>query len=165
MTAKIQTDFVKDLPNKKITVTRNFTAPLEKVWRAWTEKELLEQWWAPKPWRAETKTMNFTEGGRWLYAMVGPDGTRMYARVDFKIIKIHDYFTAQDSFCDEEGNINKDFPSNDWKNNFYKTDTGTKVIVELTFSSEADLLKIVEMGFEQGFAMAHTNLDELLKTL
>ena len=165
MTTKNQTDFKKDLPSKKITVTRNFNAPLEKVWRAWTESELLEQWWAPKPWSAETKTMNFTEGGYWHYAMVGPDGTKMYARVDFKIIRVHDYFTAKDSFCDEAGNINIDFPSNDWKNNFYRTDTGTKVIVELVFSSEADLLKIVEMGFEQGFAMAHTNLDELLKTL
>lgn len=50
-----------------------------------------------------------------------------------------------------------------WKNEFSKTDTGTKVEVEITFASEADMEKIIEMGFEAGFTMAHGNLDELLK--
>ena len=54
---------VKDLPNKKITVTRHFNAPLDQVWKAWTESELLDQWWAPKPFKAETKFMDFKVGG------------------------------------------------------------------------------------------------------
>ncbi|HEY6900290.1 MAG TPA: SRPBCC domain-containing protein [Puia sp.] len=160
-----QTQYVKDLPNKKITVTRDFNAPVATVWRAWTEKELLEQWWAPRPWRAETVSMDFKEGGRWHYAMVGPDGTKIYALMGYKVIKVHDFFTALDAFADEKGNINPEFPNNDWKNSFHKNGTGTKVIVELTFASEADLHKMVEMGFQEGFAMAHDNLDELLKTL
>ena len=50
-----------------------------------------------------------------------------------------------------------------WKNEFIATGTGTKVEVEVTFASEADMQKIVEMGFEVGFTAAHGNLDELLK--
>ena len=38
-----ETIYTKDLENKKIKVTREFVAPVEKVWRAWTEKELLDQ--------------------------------------------------------------------------------------------------------------------------
>ena len=53
------TEIIKDLPNKKITITRNFDSQPEHVWRAWTESELLDQWWAPKPWRTETKTLDF----------------------------------------------------------------------------------------------------------
>ena len=59
---KNQTKIAKDLPNKRITVTRNFEAPLEQVWKALTEKDLLDQWWAPKPWKAKTKSMDFREG-------------------------------------------------------------------------------------------------------
>jgi len=66
--------FSKDLKTNKLTVIRSFDAPLELVWQAWTESEILDQWWAPKPYRAETKTMDFSEGGRWLYCMVGPTG-------------------------------------------------------------------------------------------
>ena len=76
-------EIVKDVTNKKITVTRSFDATQEQVWQAWTEQEYLDQWWAPNPWKAETKSIEFKEGGRWLYAMVGPDNSRHWARVDF----------------------------------------------------------------------------------
>ena len=49
--------------NKKIKVTREFDAPLDKVWKAWTEQELLDQWWAPLPWTSKTIKMDFRNGG------------------------------------------------------------------------------------------------------
>ena len=49
-----------------------------------------------------------------------------------------------------------------WMVQFSKASTGTKVEVEITFASVEDLEKIIEMGFKEGFAAAHNNLDELL---
>jgi len=164
MITQKQTLVTKDAANKKLVVVREFDAPLEKVWQAWTESELLDKWWAPKPWKAETKNMDFREGGTWLYCMVGPEGTGPWCRVDFKTININKSFTAVDTFCDEEGNINADFPAMNWKNLFSKTATGTKVVVEINFKEEADIQKILEMGFEEGFTAALGNLDELLET-
>src|SRR5688500_12202366 len=89
MSHEMHMQIVKDLPNKKITITRQFNATPDMVWRAWTESELLDQWWAPKPWRAETKTLNFKEGGNWLYAMVGPNGDKEWVKVDFITIEPH----------------------------------------------------------------------------
>lgn len=86
MTVTKETIFSKDVANKKLTVVREFDAPLEKVWKAWTESELLDQWWAPKPWKAITQSMDFREGGKWLYYMLGPDGSRHYCRADYKTI-------------------------------------------------------------------------------
>lgn len=162
MTTTKQTVINKDLVNKKIMVVREFDAPPEQVWRAWTESKLLDQWWAPKPYRAETKSMDFREGGSWLYCMVGPEGERIWCRLDYKKIVVNKSFTAVDAFCDENGKSTNEFPSMDWKNEFFKTDTGTEVKVDITFATEADLQKIVEMGFEVGFTAALGNLDELL---
>ncbi len=156
------THIAKDLPNKKITVTREFDALPEQVWSAWTESELLDQWWAPKPWRAETKTMDFREGGFWLYAMVGPDNSKHWAKVDFQKIEVHKRFHATDCFCNEKGIKNSDLPTMRWKNEFHPTKTGTKVIVEISFTSESDIQRIIEMGFEAGFTSALTNLDQYL---
>jgi len=64
---KNEASFEKDLKNKRLTVSRAFNAPLELVWKAWTESEILDQWWAPKPYRAETKSMDFRKGGMWAY--------------------------------------------------------------------------------------------------
>ncbi|NEU07753.1 SRPBCC domain-containing protein [Flavihumibacter sp. R14] len=152
----------KDLANKKILVVREFDAPLEKVWRAWTDSELLDQWWAPKPWKANTKSMDFREGGRWLYYMAGPDGERHYCRFDYETIDGPRSYTGADAFCDEEGNDIGELPNMHWNTKFSETATGTKVEVEISFSSKEDLEKIIEMGFKEGFTAAHGNLDELL---
>jgi len=37
--------FEKDLEKKQLHVMREFKAPVEKVWRAWTEAEQLDKWW------------------------------------------------------------------------------------------------------------------------
>ena len=120
MTTNKTMSFSKDVQNKKVIVERYFDAPVEEVWKAWTESELLDRWWAPRPWRAQTKRMDFRVGGHWLYSMVGPDGVDTWARVDYTSVANNKSFTGVDSFCDENGNINKDFPSMNWKNEFWK---------------------------------------------
>ena len=45
---------------------------LELLWNAWTTSELLDKWWAPRPYVTKTKSMEFKKGGTWLYAMVSP---------------------------------------------------------------------------------------------
>jgi uncharacterized protein YndB with AHSA1/START domain len=162
MIAIKETIYVKDLDNKKIKVEREFDAPVERVWKAWTESKLLDQWWAPKPWKANTQSMDFRIGGTWLYYMQGPDGSRHYCRADYKSIVTNKSYEGLDAFCDEHGNINTEFPRTEWKVDFFPAGSATKVQVQLSFASEADLQKIVEMGFEEGFAAAHKNLDELL---
>ena len=76
-----------DLAAKKIHIAREFNAPIEKVWKAWTEPDLLEKWIAPKPWTAETKIMDFTVGGIWLYAMVSPEGQKHWVYAKFTAIE------------------------------------------------------------------------------
>ena len=54
-TQEKQTIITKDLANKKLFVIREFEGTPEQVWEAWTESELLDKWWAPKPWKAKQK--------------------------------------------------------------------------------------------------------------
>lgn len=157
-----QTVISKDLDNKKLIIDREFHAPQEQVWRAWTEKELLDQWWAPRPWKAQTKSMDFRPGGSWLYAMVGPDGTAQWCRADYKTVDAPNSYSGDDAFCDEEGNPTGDFPSMHWEVSFSPTATGTNAHIEVSFASAEDLEKIVAMGFKEGFTAAHDNLDEVL---
>lgn len=163
MKSNLTMNFSVDKDNRKIKIEREFAAPLSKVWAAWTESELLDQWWAPKPWKAKTKKMDFREGGFWLYAMVSPEGEEHYGRADYKSITTGKSFTALDGFSDSEGIIIKDFPQNKWDTNFKELSESTLVKVELTFDTIADLEKIIEMGFKEGFLSALDNLEELLQ--
>lgn len=153
----------KENPDQKtLTVERTFPAPVNRVWAAWTEKELLEQWWAPKPWQAVSKSFDFREGGHWHYYMEGPDGERHWALVIYKKIAPEKWFTAHDDFCDEDRNLNPDLPGNDWRNEFTADGDQTHVLVTLTFVSVEDMQKIVAMGFKEGFSMGLDQLEALL---
>src|SRR6187551_3821444 len=100
MSSQGKTQVNKNLETKSIIVSRAFNAPIEAVWRAYTESELLDQWWGPEPWRAETKYMDFKPGGYWLYSMVGPEGERHWARMNFESIIPLKEFKGEDCFCD-----------------------------------------------------------------
>jgi len=156
-------NFNVDKENNKIQVIREFAAPVSRVWKAWTQQELLDQWWAPKPWTAQTKEMDFREGGKWIYAMVSPEGEKHWARTDFQSVKTLVSFTGLDAFVDEKGNKNTGLPESSWKVEFDESSiTTTLVSVEIEYDSSEDLEKILEMGFIEGFSAALQNLDELL---
>jgi len=90
----------------------------------------LDQWWAPKPWLAKTKHLKFEEGGSWLYAMTGPDGSAVWCIVEFKSIKKNSRFQATSFFCDENGNKNDGSPSMHWENVFIPDGANTKLEVK-----------------------------------
>ncbi len=92
--------FEPDLAAKKIYITREFNAPIEKVWRAWTEADLIEKWVAPKPWTAQFKTLDFTVGGISLYAMIGTEGQKHWVYTEFTAIEHGSAISQTGMFCD-----------------------------------------------------------------
>ena len=157
-------DFRVDKKNNKINVERSFDAPLEMVWAAWTEAEILDQWWAPKPYRAETKTLDLREGGYWLYAMRGPENDEIWCRADYERIIPKATLAWHDGFSDENGNFRNDFPRARWKNEFVEDDDSTIVNITISYNALSDLEKIIELGFKEGFTAGLENLDLYLNT-
>lgn len=159
MSTKNKTEVVKDLKEKSVLVSREFNAPLENVWRAYTEPELLDQWWGPAPWHAETKSMDFKVGGFWLYAMVSPENQKHWGRMNYSAIDKYKSFDMEDVFCDENGNVNPNLPISKGRITFTKTSTGTKVEWKVVYPTEAALQQVIEMGFEQGITICYEQLD------
>jgi uncharacterized protein YndB with AHSA1/START domain len=157
-----KTKVKKDLEDKSITISREFKAPVEMVWRAYTEKEFLDKWWGPSPWRAETKSMEFREGGHWLYAMVSPENQKHWAKMNYSKINKHHKIEKQDFFCDETGKENDMFPPSNGSVVFTKTESGTNVDYKLKFTSQEGLDQLIQMGFEQGMSMCLEQLETLL---
>ena len=158
-----KTEVIKNFKEKTIIVSREFDAPIEKVWQAYTDSSLLDQWWGPSPWRAETKRMNFKPGGYWLYAMVGPGGERHWARMNYIAIDHLKGYDIEDAFCDEEGNLSTDMPVSRGRMSFSKTVNGTRVDFKMIYATETDVQKIVEINFEQSITVCLDQLEEQLK--
>lgn len=156
-------DFTVNKETNTIHVQREFAANVNFVWDAWTKPELLDQWWAPKPYQTITKSMDFREGGSWHYRMVGPESDCHWCRADYEHIDPQVTFSGLDAFCDEEGNINTAFPRAHWTNRFSEKEDITTVSIVIAYQSLADLEKIVSLGFKEGFAMAMENLDQYIQ--
>lgn len=57
-----------------LVISRLVRAPRALLWRAWTEPELLTQWWCPKPWTTQVRAFDLRPGGGFHTFMQGPDG-------------------------------------------------------------------------------------------
>ncbi|MCQ9371844.1 SRPBCC domain-containing protein, partial [Corynebacterium sp. 35RC1] len=110
MKADLRFDFLVDMQKSSLTVRREFAAKRQLVWDCHTKRELLDQWFAPKPLTTKTKHMEFKEGGYWHYAMITPDGESFWSRLDYQKINPIDGYAALDAFSDEAGAVNPDMP-------------------------------------------------------
>lgn len=165
MKSVLQFDFLVDKEKNTITVKREFAAKRRLVWDCYTKSELLDRWFAPKPFTTKTKSMDFSEGGHWLYAMVDPDGNEHWGRMDYLTIRPIDSYTALDGFCDETGELNADLPRANWDVSFSDVSDHALVQTVVTYNSLQDLETVIQMGMEEGLASTLERLDELLATL
>jgi len=156
-------DFTVDKAAKTVFITREFDAPLSLVWDAYTKQELLDQWWAPKPWTSKTKFMNFEVGGRRFFAMVSPEGQERWLIQKFTSISPKTNFKMWNAFADKDEN--PELPGSEWDFNFSEQNGKTKVSISIYNESLARLEKMIELGFEEGYSMALKNLEDLLATL
>lgn len=156
-------DFIVDKPNKTVVVSAEFEAGLDLVWDAYTKPELLDQWWAPKPYASRTKVMDFRVGGRRFYAMVGPDGSESWAIQKYMSITPKTNFKFFNAFADEDEN--PQLPGSDWDLNFSEHNGATKVSISIYNESLERLEKMIEMGFLEGIKATFKSLEDLLAKL
>lgn len=156
-------DFTVNKETKTVTITAEFDATRDLVWDAYTKPELLDQWWAPKPFTSRTKVMEFREGGRRFYAMVSPDGAERWVLQKFTSITPKTNFKLFNAFSDADENL--ELPGSDWDLSFSEQDGKTTVHVSIYNESLERLERMIEFGFVEGTEAQLKNLEELLKNI
>jgi len=156
-------DFVVDKQAKTVSITKEFAAELSLVWDAYTRAELLDQWWAPKPFASRTKAMDFKVGGRRFYAMVSPEGDERWAVQKYTSITPKTNFKFFNAFADKDENL--ELPGSDWDLNFSGQNGKTKVNISIYNESLERMERVIAMGFQQGAEAQLQNLEGLLERL
>ena len=156
-------DFIVDKQTKTVSIIKEFAFELSLVWDAYTQAELLDQWWAPKPFASRTKVMEFREGGRRFYAMVSPDGDERWAVQKYTSITPKTNFKFFNAFADKDENL--ELPGSDWDLNFSEQDGKTEVCISIYNESLERMERVIAMGFQQGIEALLQNLEDLLGKL
>jgi uncharacterized protein YndB with AHSA1/START domain len=154
-------EFIVDKATRTVSIIKEFAADLSLVWDAYTKPELLDQWWAPKPFASRTKVMEFREGGRRFYAMVSPEGDELgWVVQKYTSITPKTNFKFFNAFADKDENLQ--LPGSDWDLNFSEQGGTTKVSISIYNESLERLERMIEMGFGEGAKAQLKNLEELL---
>jgi uncharacterized protein YndB with AHSA1/START domain len=160
MKSNLLFDFTVDKSAKMVFVTKEFDAELSLVWDAFTKPEILDQWWAPKPYASKTKSMEFKVGGRRFYAMVSPEGQENWQIQKYTSIRPKTNFSYFSAFADKDENPS--LPGSDWDFNFAEENGTTKVSISIKNDSLERMEKMIEMGFKEGFTMTLNYLGTIL---
>ncbi len=157
-------DFTVDKENNTVNIQREFNADRDLVWEAWTNPEILDQWWAPKPFQSKTKYMDFKVGGCRFYAMASADGVEAAWQIqEYTSINPKTNFKFLSVFADQDEN--RQLPGSDWNLDFSEVNGITTVHISIYNESRERMEKMIEMGFKQGFTTGLQQLDEVLLTL
>ncbi len=87
-----------------VEIKRTFNAPIEEVWKAWSDPSMIKQWWGPREFTASSAKTDFKEGGQYVFAMKSPQGQVLWSAGTYEEIIPHQKIVYTDQFSDENGN-------------------------------------------------------------
>ncbi|MGV9195456.1 SRPBCC family protein [Microbacterium sp. MC2] len=159
------TDITTDPEKLTMTLVADFAAPVDRLWRAFTDPRQLERFWGPPGWPATFTRWEFTPGGRVDYHMTSPQGEA--SRGSWEILSIDDGrgFEVLDSFVDADGTPTEGFSAMRMVFSFDETATGSRLSNITYFDSIGALEQTVAMGAVEGSRMAMDQLDAVLQDL
>jgi len=92
---------------RDLVVTRVFAAPVDLVWKAWTDPEYVMRWWGPDYFTSPSAKMDFREGGKSLVCMRAPEdfgGQDMYSTWVYQKIVPMERIEFIQNLADKDGN-------------------------------------------------------------
>jgi uncharacterized protein YndB with AHSA1/START domain len=163
------TNVTKDPENLTLTVVADFSAPLQRVWDAYTDPRQIEKFWGPPEYPATFTRHDVFPGGKTNYFMTGPDGSSHGGFWDWIDVKqpegANASFEVRDGFAQDDGTPNTDMPTGRMVFHFEATDTGSRVTVTSFHNSADEFAQVIEMGQEEGMREAMGQIDDVLADL
>jgi uncharacterized protein YndB with AHSA1/START domain len=151
------------IANRELTLTRLIDAPRDTLFRAWTEPDLLKQWFTPRPWTTPVVETDVRPGGASYILMRGPDGNEFPNRgVYLEVVKDRK-LVFTDAYTEAWQPSGKPFMTAVLT--FEDEGGKTRYTARVHHWNEADRESHEKMGFHEGWGKATDQLEALVKTL
>lgn len=156
------TNVHKDPGKLTLSITAEFGAPASRVWQLWEDPRQLERWWGPPTFPATFVEHDLTPGGTVTYFMTGPEGERHNGWWRVSEVEPPNRLEFEDGFADDDGNRKDDMPTISMRVTIEAIESGTRMVIEDTFTSLEAMEQLVAMGMEEGMTLALGQIDGLL---
>jgi uncharacterized protein YndB with AHSA1/START domain len=147
----------------EIVMTRDFQAPRDLVFDAWTNCEHLKRWWGPSTWSLPVCEIDLRVGGRWRYLMRGEGGQEMGMYGEYREVAAPDRLVSTENF---EGEMFEPMGGGTINTLVLEERNGTTtMIVTSTYKSKEARDGVLQFPMEEGAEESFQRLDELLAAL
>ena len=140
----------------EIHAERWFDAPRERVWQAFTDPELIPQWWGLRSTTTIVDELELRPGGKWRFVQRSDDGSETGFRGEYREIRGPESLTWTFEWEGMPGHISTETVT------FTEQDGGTLVSTASVFDNREDRDGMVESGMEDGMRETYDRLAELL---
>lgn len=155
-------EFAGDLDGRELVLQLKLNVPREKIWRCWTEPELLVKWFAPAPWTTPHAELDVRPGGANLIVMRGPDGKELPNRGVYLEVVPHEKLVLTDAYTSAWEPSEKPFMTTILT--FEEDGPGrTRYTARVRHWSPADRQQHEKMGFREGWAQCARQLEEVAR--
>jgi len=148
--------------DEQILITREFDAPRNLVWKAWTTPELVRRWWHAKRGEMTVAEIDLREGGRWRYAMVTPDGTEVAFHGEYREVVPEERLVSTEIY---EGVPNGEDGATLNTATFAEADGRTTLTILVEAPSKEIRDAIIATGMEDGLQDALDLVEEVAVSL
>ena len=156
------TDVRHDPDALTLTITADFAAPVERVWRVYADPRQLEKVWGPPSYPATVVDHDLRPGGRITYFMTGPEGDKHAGYWEVTAVDEPAGFSFRDGFADLDFTPNPDLPTSTNVYTFTPHEGGTRAVYVSTFASAEGLQQVLDMGVVEGATSAINQIDGLV---
>jgi uncharacterized protein YndB with AHSA1/START domain len=141
-------------------MSRIFDAPRERVWKVYTDPELIPRWWGPRYLTTTVDKMEVRVGGVWRYIQKDSEGNEYAFNGVFKEVLPPERLTYTFEFEPMAGHISTETITFE-----ELLDGKTKLTSRATFSSIEDLEGMLQSGMEGGAVETWDRMEELLESV
>jgi uncharacterized protein YndB with AHSA1/START domain len=163
MTAKVETmakaEYVIEPGKQEIIITRDFDAPRELVFKAYTDPKLLPQWFGPREYTTIVDKMEARPGGLWRFVQRNQNGEEFAFHGVHHDIVAPERIVATFEFEGVPGHVLLQTVT------LERLGQKTRMVEQLLFQSVADRDGMVASGMQRGSDDSMDRLAEILATL
>ena len=156
---------VKVTPNsdRELVISRIIDAPRKKLFRAWTDPELMTQWFAPLPWTTPVAETDVRRGGSSMVVMRDPEGNDFPSRGVYLEVVENERLVFTDAYTSAWEPAEKPFMT--VVLTFEDHGGKTKYTARALHWTLEDTERHRQMGFHEGWAICADQLEALVAKL
>jgi uncharacterized protein YndB with AHSA1/START domain len=145
--------------DREIVMVRDFDAPRQLVYEAFTRPEHMARWWGPHGYTTPVCEMDLRPGGKYRFVQRNPAGEEFAFRGEYREVDPPAHFSATFEFEGMPGHVCLQTTT------LEEIDGKTRLTARMLFDTPEDRDGMLQSGMEHGARESYERLDDLLRMM